>query len=214
MSSSKLPADLPKSLAFADLPESIRNPVINAVTEEIFDPWQGKSHHVTRNSGSHTPISLTSPAALSAASGALGLAASATASASASASTVSAVVGGQFKDMLEAKQSLSNSIDSAGDEEAIITDASLSREEKSARLQKILFASASDGQINSVRELLGGPAKEFINLDAKDDSGSTALIYASCFGNEDIAVELLRYGASVDEPDQCEYRMGVLVKIL
>lgn len=116
--------------------------------------------------------------------------------------------------MLEAKQFLSNSINSAGDEEAIIADASLSRKEKSAKLQKILFASASDGQINSVRELLGGPAKEFINVNAKDDSGSTALIYASCFGNEDIAVELLRYGASVDEPDQCEYSIDGLVKTL
>lgn len=196
MASPKLPLDLPKSLAFADLPESVRNPVINAVTEEIYDPWQGKSLSVIRNSGSHSPISLTSAAALSAASGALG----------ASASSISAVAQDHMKNILQAKSSLEHSVETGGDEDSILTDESLSREEKQTRLQKILFASASDGDINSVRQLLGGPAKEYIDIDAKDDSGSTALIYASCFGNEDIAVELLRYGASVDEPDQCEYK--------
>lgn len=111
-----------------------------------------------------------------------------------------------LKGMLQAKDALTSGIDVAGaDEESILTDDSLTSEEKGTRLQKLLLSAASDGNTEVVRQILGGRAKEYINIDAKDDSGSTALIYASCFGNEDIVVELLRYGASVDEPDQSEW---------
>ena len=196
MSSKELPSDLPKSLDFADLPESVRNPVINSVTEEIYDPWQGKSHTVTRSSTSRTPISLTSPGALAAAAAGV---------------PVSSMSPDPSTDKNQDTDSLGDSTISttptpapaSGDEESILADDSLSAQEKSNRLQKILFASASDGDTNSVRQILGGPAKEFIDIDAKDDSGSTALIYASCFGNEDLVVELLRYVESVDEPDRC-----------
>lgn len=107
--------------------------------------------------------------------------------------------------MLQAKTALTNGLDGTIDGESILTDETLSREEKSTRLQKILFTAAGDGDTDTVRQLLGGAAKDYIDIDSKDDSGSTALIYASCFGNEDIVLELLRYGASVDKPDQSEW---------
>lgn len=199
MSSSKLPLDLPKSLDMADLPESIRNPAINTSAQEIFDPWQGKSITVARNASSASPISLTSPNGLSA----IGSSATGAVTGFDSAGALTGTRSGSF-DILRAKSALESEAAAVGDEETILADETLSAAEKGSRLQKILFASASDGDIDTVRDILGGPAKKFIDIDAKDDSGSTALIYSSCFGNEDVVVELLRYGASVDQPDQCK----------
>lgn len=91
------------------------------------------------------------------------------------------------------------------DEEEILENESLSHEEKSLKLQKLLFLAASNGDVAKVHTLLGGEAKNYISLDAKDDSGSTALIYSSCFGNEAIVSELLRFGALPDIQDSQEW---------
>lgn len=91
------------------------------------------------------------------------------------------------------------------DEDEILDDDSISAEEKSRGLQQILFIASSNGDVDRVHQLLGGKARDFINIDAKDDTGSTALIYSSCFGNGSIVNELLRYGASPDEQDKHEW---------
>lgn len=91
------------------------------------------------------------------------------------------------------------------DEDEIIEDNSISAEEKSKGLQQILFIAASNGDVDRVHQLLGGKARDFINIDAKDESGTTALIYSSCFGNEAIVTELLRYGANPDDQDKHEW---------
>ena len=170
---SKLPLDLPKSLNVADLPESVRNNAIKAiVTDEIYDPWQGKTVSTSKT--------LTSAAKYASA----GMAAAA-----------------------GVASTISSKLDTPDDEdvEAIVEDETLSEKDKTNKIYKLFFAASSDGDLDTVRDILGGKAKDFIDIDGTDDSGSTALIYASCFGHEDIVVELLRYGADVDKPDQSEW---------
>lgn len=170
---SKLPLDLPKSLNVADLPESVRSNAIKAiVTDEIYDPWQGKTVSTSKT--------LTSAAKYASA----GMAAAA-----------------------GVASTISSKLDTPDDEdvEAIVEDETLSEKDKTNKIYKLFFAASSDGDLDTVRDILGGKAKDFIDIDGTDDSGSTALIYASCFGHEDIVVELLRYGADVDKPDQSEW---------
>jgi hypothetical protein len=76
---------------------------------------------------------------------------------------------------------------SADDEDAIATDGKLTVDEKKALLQKSLNMAASNGDVKRVRRLVGGPAKEFVDVNAPDDEGTVPLIYASCF---------VRYGQS------------------
>jgi hypothetical protein len=70
---------------------------------------------------------------------------------------------------------------SADDEDAVAMDEKLTVDEKKAALQKSLNIAASNGDVNRVRRLVGGPAKEFVDVNAPDDEGTVPLIYASCF---------------------------------
>ena len=70
---------------------------------------------------------------------------------------------------------------SAEDEDAIAADQELTIEEKKATLQKSLNMAASNGDVKRVRRLVGGSAKDFVDVNAPDDEGTVPLIYASCF---------------------------------
>ena|SRR5436305_9012472 len=70
---------------------------------------------------------------------------------------------------------------SAEDEDAIVADDKLSVEEKKEALQKSLNMAASNGDVKRVCRLVGGPAKDFVDVNAPDDEGTVPLIYASCF---------------------------------
>ena len=70
---------------------------------------------------------------------------------------------------------------SAEDEDAIATDEKLTVEEKKLTLQKSLNMAASNGDVKRVRRLVGGPAKDFVDVNLPDDEGTVPLIYASCF---------------------------------
>jgi hypothetical protein len=69
----------------------------------------------------------------------------------------------------------------ADDEDAIAMDEKLTVEEKKVTLQKSLNMAASNGDVKRVLRLVGGPAKEFVDVNAPDDEGTVPLIYASCF---------------------------------
>lgn len=157
----------------ADLPESVRNRAIKAiVTDEIYDPWQGKT---VSTSKTLTNVAKYASAGMATAAG------------------VAATISSKF-----------DTVDHE-DVDAIIEDETLSKEDKSSKITKIFFTASSDGDTDTVRDILGGKASDFIQIDATDDSGSTPLIYASCFGHEDVVIELLRHGADVDKPDQSEW---------
>jgi hypothetical protein len=67
------------------------------------------------------------------------------------------------------------------DEDAVSLDATLSEEEKRNMLQKALNMAASNGDVERVQRILGGKAKNFVDIDAPDEEGTSPLIYASCF---------------------------------
>lgn len=68
-----------------------------------------------------------------------------------------------------------------GDDAAVLSDKKLSGDEKRKLLQKSLHMAASNGEIERVRRLVEGTAKDYLDLDAADEEGTAPLIYASCF---------------------------------
>lgn len=68
-----------------------------------------------------------------------------------------------------------------GDEDAVATDEKTSVEEKKDVLQRAFIMAASNGNVESVDKILNGKAKEFVDVNAPDDEGTPALIYACCF---------------------------------
>lgn len=67
------------------------------------------------------------------------------------------------------------------DEDAIATDDKLSPAEKKEILQKSLNMAASNGDVVRIRKLVGGSAKDFVDVNQPDEDGTVPLIYASCF---------------------------------
>lgn len=67
------------------------------------------------------------------------------------------------------------------DEDAIATDDKLSASEKKEILQKSLNMAASNGDVARIQKLVGGRAKEFVDVNQPDEEGTVPLIYASCF---------------------------------
>lgn len=68
-----------------------------------------------------------------------------------------------------------------GDVDAIAADEKLSEEEKKTMLQKALIMSASNGDLENVKKILSGKARPFVDINAPDEDGTPALVYASCF---------------------------------
>lgn len=67
------------------------------------------------------------------------------------------------------------------DEDAVASDEKRSETEKKELLQRALTMAASNGNVDSVRKILGGKAKEYVDVNAPDEDGTPPLIYASCF---------------------------------
>jgi len=67
------------------------------------------------------------------------------------------------------------------DENAIAADEKMSDAEKKDALQRAFIMAASNGNVDSVRKILDGPARQYVDINAPDDEGTPALIYASCF---------------------------------
>lgn len=92
--------------------------------------------------------------------------------------------------------------DNSGDEAKVVADDKLSNEEKRDALQGLLTLAASNGELERVQRLLNGKAREYIDLNAVDAEGTPPLVYASCFGHEDVVHALLKAGANVDKQDK------------
>ncbi len=67
------------------------------------------------------------------------------------------------------------------DEDAVASNDKLSDDEKRSALQKALNMAASNGNVDQVKKLLSGKAKQYVDLNAPDEDGTPPLIYASCF---------------------------------
>ncbi|KAF2115162.1 hypothetical protein BDV96DRAFT_62639 [Lophiotrema nucula] len=92
--------------------------------------------------------------------------------------------------------------DNAGDEAKVVADDKLSNEEKRTALQGLLTLAASNGELERVKRLLNGKTKEYIDVNAADAEGTPPLVYASCFGHEEVVKVLLDSGANVDIQDK------------
>ncbi|KAK0626229.1 hypothetical protein B0T14DRAFT_534426 [Immersiella caudata] len=88
------------------------------------------------------------------------------------------------------------------DEDAVASDDKRTPEEKKDVLQKAFIMAASNGNVESITKILNGKAKEFIDVNAPDDEGTPALIYASCFGHEPVVQALINAGVNVNKQDQ------------
>jgi hypothetical protein len=67
------------------------------------------------------------------------------------------------------------------DEDEIAKSERLPAVQKRDLLQKALNMAASNGDVERIRRIVNGKAKEFVDLDAPDEEGTAPLIYASCF---------------------------------
>ncbi|KAI8072771.1 hypothetical protein BC940DRAFT_316235 [Gongronella butleri] len=72
---------------------------------------------------------------------------------------------------------------------------------KKTKLAKVFWRACSSGDSEKVQKLLNDPFRPFIDVNNKDDDGTTPLIYASCFGKVDIVHHLLVAGAKTDIQD-------------
>ncbi|ROW17070.1 hypothetical protein VPNG_01070 [Cytospora leucostoma] len=176
-----LPSDLPTSLDDRRVP-------IEPVTEtEMYDGWQGQSQFLT------SPV-VAQPLKFSElslddknydADLAKGIADSDT----------------RLMEMLAA-QAAHSSGPGFDDENAIATNEKLSEDEKRKMLQKALHMAASNGNVDQVKGILTGKAREYVDMNALDEDGTTPLIYASCFGHEAVVEALIDAGADVDKQDR------------
>ncbi|KHJ34714.1 putative dil domain-containing protein [Erysiphe necator] len=92
-----------------------------------------------------------------------------------------------------------------GDEDSIANNDNLSDAEKKKTLQKSLNMAASNGDIDRIQCILNGKAKEYVDINAPDEEGTTPIIYASCFGHEAVVNALLDAGAKADSQDQNQW---------
>lgn len=91
------------------------------------------------------------------------------------------------------------------DEDTIVQNESLSGEEKKERLQRILHMAASNGDAERVEKLVKGGARKYIDLDKSDEEGTAPLIYAACFGHDEVVGVLLEAGANPDSQDRNQW---------
>ncbi|KAK0966366.1 Allantoicase [Friedmanniomyces endolithicus] len=91
------------------------------------------------------------------------------------------------------------------EEEDVLQDDKLSREQKALALQDFLFMAASNGDAQRVQRLVRGRASDLIELNAVDAEGTPPLVYASCFGHKEVVQALLNAGATVDTQDRNQW---------
>lgn len=87
----------------------------------------------------------------------------------------------RLMEMLAARAAHREDGTAAEDEDAVMADPKLSREEKADSLQRSLNRAASNGDVETIRRLANGKAKAFIDVNKPDEDGTVPLIYASCF---------------------------------
>ncbi|KAG0349102.1 hypothetical protein BG004_001927 [Podila humilis] len=82
-----------------------------------------------------------------------------------------------------------------------IVERSISDKDKRIKLSKLFSRAASNGDMNRVADILDN-FRDWIDIEAQDEDGTTPLIYAACFGHVEIAFMLLEAGALVDARDK------------
>ena len=91
------------------------------------------------------------------------------------------------------------------EEEEVLQDGKISRDQKTQAIQDFLFMAASNGDTARVRRLVRGSASGYVQIDGLDAEGTPPLVYASCFGHKDVVLALLNAGATVDNQDRNQW---------
>ncbi|KAJ5327589.1 hypothetical protein MYU51_009331 [Penicillium brevicompactum] len=105
-----------------------------------------------------------------------------------------------------AAQAAHREVDSlSADEETIAADEKLTDDEKRDILQKSLNMAASNGDVDRVRKLVQGQARTYVDVNKPDEEGTVPLIYASCFGHQEVVSALIDAGAMVDRQDRNQW---------
>ncbi|KAH8196644.1 hypothetical protein TruAng_009203 [Truncatella angustata] len=91
------------------------------------------------------------------------------------------------------------------DADAIAGDDKLSEDKKKKILQRSLAMAASNGDLEQVKAVLGGKAKSLVDVNAPDEDGTPPLVYASCFGHENVVQALVDAGVDVDKQDRNQW---------
>jgi hypothetical protein len=82
-----------------------------------------------------------------------------------------------------------------GDEDTLAADEKIPEERKREMLQKSLNMAASNGDIDRIQKILNGKARAFVDVNAPDEDGTPALIYASCFVSQKVPPPLPPFNA-------------------
>ncbi|KAF9548557.1 hypothetical protein EC957_006111 [Mortierella hygrophila] len=82
-----------------------------------------------------------------------------------------------------------------------IMERSITDKDKKIKMSKLFSRASSNGDMNRVADMLDN-FRDWIDLEAQDEDGTTPLIYAACFGHTEIAFMLLEAGALVDARDK------------
>ncbi|KAJ5773917.1 hypothetical protein N7457_008813 [Penicillium paradoxum] len=186
----ELPDDLPKSL------DDRRSVPFFQPETEMYDAWQGQSQF------------LTAPVAAKPLSFSLAL----DDHSHDSEHDLRAYYGRDLEDsdarLMEmlAAQAAHREVDSlTADEETIAADEKLTDAEKRDILQKSLNMAASNGDVERVRKLVQGQARTYVDVNMPDEEGTVPLIYASCFGHQEVVAALIDAGAFVDRQDRNQW---------
>lgn len=111
----------------------------------------------------------------------------------------------RLMEMLAAQAAHKEDGSAADDVEKVVNDEKLSDADKRKMLQSSLNMAASNGDVNIVKRLVSGKAKDFVDVNAPDEEGTAPLIYASCFGHQEVVQTLLNAGADVDKQDRNQW---------
>ncbi|KAK5115571.1 hypothetical protein LTR62_001230 [Meristemomyces frigidus] len=108
--------------------------------------------------------------------------------------------------MLAARARKPSDVDaSETEEDEIMSDDRLSRDQKAQALQDYLFMAASNGDATRVQRLVRGKSSDLVEINGIDSEGTPPLVYASCFGHKEVVLALLNAGATVDNQDRNQW---------
>jgi hypothetical protein len=164
-----LPADLPRSLDDRKSYTAYDQP-----ETEYYDAWQGQSQFITAPTLA-TPLnfnlSLNEP-------------------------DDEGAFGNDDARVAHMLTSTTRPAENAGEaeEDDVLQDEKLSREQKAASLQDFLFMAASNGDAQRVTRLVRGSPSDLVEIDGVDAEGTPPLVYASCFGHREVVQALLDAG--------------------
>ncbi|QSL65309.1 hypothetical protein MERGE_002619 [Pneumocystis wakefieldiae] len=88
---------------------------------------------------------------------------------------------------------------------SIITEETLTEEEKKGILQSSFIRAASHGDVERIESMLKGESRKYIDIDGCDETGGTAIIFAACFGHQGVVEALLEAGANINVRDKAKW---------